>query len=127
MSRPWSALGKRVAITGAGSGIGRALAQTLSRAGAKSLLCLDNNLESCRKTVESLGNTNAVAAQCDAANRTSLQAALRASDTIDLLDYRRQSKSTPSIYWTTAGSKVEPAIGGTLGPVAEIRLPTQSI
>ena len=83
MSRPWSALGKRVAITGAGSGIGRALAQTLSRAGARSLLCLDNNIESCRKTVESLGSANAIAAQCDASNRTSLQAALRAAD-IDL-------------------------------------------
>ena len=77
--------GKRAAITGAGCGIGRSLAMALARAGARSILALDQDLDGARHTAE-LINTAAPsctveAEHCDASDRNSLVSALTAHRT----------------------------------------------
>ena len=81
--RGFSVLHKAVAVTGAGSGIGRALCNSLKRAGARSILCLDLDIASAESTARQLGSA-AKAIECDAGDRASLQAALRAADPIDV-------------------------------------------
>ena len=48
-------LDKRVVVTGAASGIGKALSIAFNKAGAKSLVCVDMNLEGAKETAELVG------------------------------------------------------------------------
>ena len=44
--------GKRVVVTGAASGIGKALSCAFNEAGAKSVVCVDINLEGAQATAD---------------------------------------------------------------------------
>ena len=48
-------LDKRVVVTGAASGIGKALSIAFNEAGAKSLVCVDMNIEGAKETAELVG------------------------------------------------------------------------
>lgn len=84
----WSAARKAVAVTGAASGIGRALCSAFTRAGARSVLCLDRDVAGAQRTAELCKQTaqacSVDAAHCDASNAKSLRSALRAAGPIDL-------------------------------------------
>ena len=68
----WSAARKAVAVTGAASGIGRALCSALARAGARSVLCLDREVAGAQHTADLIKtmalDCNAHAAHCDASS-----------------------------------------------------------
>jgi len=53
---------KRVVVTGAGSGIGKALAEAFQRSGAQSIVCVDINKESAQSTADKI---NGLAIQAD--------------------------------------------------------------
>ena len=82
MGRGWKALNKAVAVSGAGSGIGRALCRKLAAAGARSVLALDVNLEHAQHTIDICEETAPEcvghAQYCDASDHSSLRAALLA-------------------------------------------------
>jgi NAD(P)-dependent dehydrogenase (short-subunit alcohol dehydrogenase family) len=84
----WLGLAGRVAVvTGAGSGIGRAVALGMAAAGA-SVVLLDKNGEHCRQTAELLQSTGAksLPIACDIADPDSVAAAERASQAIGPCD-----------------------------------------
>ena len=45
---------KRVVVTGAASGIGKALCEAFNKAGAKSIVCVDMNMEGATETANDL-------------------------------------------------------------------------
>ena len=47
--------GKRVVVTGAASGIGKALCEAFNDAGTQSVVCVDLNLEGAKETADSIG------------------------------------------------------------------------
>lgn len=63
--------GKVAAITGAGSGIGRAIAHLFSRQGAR-VLILDNNLQSANETAKKIRG-NAETFSCDVSNASQVE------------------------------------------------------
>ena len=82
----WHAAKKAVAVSGAGSGIGRALCGALARAGARSVLCLARDLPSAEATARAVQSPSceATAQFCDAADSTSLRTVLAAAPPLDL-------------------------------------------
>jgi len=72
--------GKVCVVTGAGGGIGRAVAMEMAGAGA-SVVLLDNNLDNCRATEAALAPTGAptLALECDIGNPDSVAIAERAA------------------------------------------------
>lgn len=46
---------KRVVITGAASGIGKALCEAFNKAGAKSIVCVDMNIDGATETANDVG------------------------------------------------------------------------
>ena len=46
---------KRVVVTGAASGIGKALCEAFNNAGAKSVVCVDMNIEGATETANDIG------------------------------------------------------------------------
>ena len=87
MSIPFSVVGARAAVTGAGSGIGRAICAALAKKGALSILALDVDSESAQETARLCQKISPVcaaeAAHCDASNSASLRAVLK-STPVDL-------------------------------------------
>ena len=45
---------KRIVVTGAASGIGKALCEAFNKAGAKSIVCVDMNMEGATETANDL-------------------------------------------------------------------------
>ena len=63
----------RAVVTGAGSGLGRALCQELARRGAR-ILASDIDLDAVAKTVGALGSSGAHPARCDVTNLAEVEA-----------------------------------------------------
>ena len=87
-ARGWRAAGKAAAVTGAGSGIGRALCGALAREGAKKVFAFDINLANAEQTAEKLATLHpdleVQASQVDVSDDGALRAAIRAAGQIDL-------------------------------------------
>ena len=66
--------GKTALVTGAGSGIGKAIAETYAREGARVALA-DVNLEAAKSAARAIGN-NAIALHCDVSKKTDFAAAI---------------------------------------------------
>jgi 3-oxoacyl-[acyl-carrier protein] reductase len=66
--------GKTALVTGAGSGIGKCIAETYAREGARVALA-DVNLDAAKSAARAIGN-NAVAVRCDVTQRADIDAAL---------------------------------------------------
>lgn len=79
--------GKTALVTGAGSGIGKAIAETYAREGARVALA-DVNMEAAKSAARSIGN-NAIALRCDVSKKSDFAAAvaetLSAFGTLDIL------------------------------------------
>jgi 3-oxoacyl-[acyl-carrier protein] reductase len=69
--------GKIALVTGAGSGIGRCIAETYAREGARVALA-DINVEAAQAAARAIGN-NAIAVHCDVAKRSDIAVALAAT------------------------------------------------
>ena len=69
--------GKTVLVTGAGSGIGKCIAETYARQGARVAL-VDVNLDAAKDAARAIGN-NALALGCDVARKSEIAAALDAT------------------------------------------------
>ena len=84
---PFRLDGKNAVVTGAAAGIGRAVAVTLAKAGAR-VVAADLNADGVQATVKLVGG-NAVAATCDVANEASVVAlfetAARTVGAVDIL------------------------------------------
>ena len=84
----WLAASKRVAVTGAGSGIGRALCNALARAGAKSIKAFDVDEETAAQTAESIARlhpgVDIQGCRVDVSDEGALRAAIRAAGPLDL-------------------------------------------
>ena len=76
----FSLQGKTALVTGAGQGIGRAIAQTLANAGAL-VGCLDRNAESLHETVDLIQQAQgmALALVADVSSQAQTQAAVRSA------------------------------------------------
>lgn len=95
--------GQLALVTGSGSGIGRAIAQTLTRAGA-SVAVSDINLDSAKQTVQMITDNGGTAASfyVDIADQKAVQ---------DLRDAVTESMGTPSILVNNAGwEEIKPFI-----------------
>ncbi len=71
--------GTRAVVTGAGSGLGRALARELGRRGAR-VMVADINLASAEATRDTLAGGPHAAVACDVAQRAQVEAVARAAD-----------------------------------------------
>ena len=69
----------RAVVTGAGSGLGRALCQELARRGAR-ILASDIDLDAVAKTVGALGSSGAHPARCDVTNLAEVEALAREAE-----------------------------------------------
>jgi 3-oxoacyl-[acyl-carrier protein] reductase len=67
--------GKTALVTGAGSGIGKCIAETYAREGAWVALA-DVNLEAAKSAALAIGN-NAIAVRCDVTKRSDIDAAIK--------------------------------------------------
>jgi 3-oxoacyl-[acyl-carrier protein] reductase len=67
--------GKTALVTGAGSGIGKCIAETYAREGARVALA-DVNLEAAKSAALAIGN-NAIAVRCDVTKRSDIDAAIK--------------------------------------------------
>src|SRR5271155_3454241 len=79
--------GKTALVTGAGSGIGKAIAETYAREGARIALA-DLNFDAAKAAARAIGN-NAVAVRCDVTKKSDIAAAvaetLSAFGSLDIL------------------------------------------
>ena len=84
----WRAAGKAAAVTGAGSGIGRALCSALARQGAQKIVAFDINLANAEETAGILASAypgiDARASKVDVGDDGALRAAIRAAGPLDL-------------------------------------------
>lgn len=71
--------GKKIAITGAGSGIGRAMAKRFADGGAKAIACIDLNLEGAQETAQMVGK-QAQAWKLDVSDAAQMQSVIDAVD-----------------------------------------------
>jgi NAD(P)-dependent dehydrogenase (short-subunit alcohol dehydrogenase family) len=71
---PYSLAGKAAIVTGAGAGIGRAIAETFARAGAR-VACVDIDGQKAQATAAACGD-GAFAAPCDVTSETDTRAAV---------------------------------------------------
>jgi len=67
--------GKTALVTGAGSGIGKAIAETYTREGAR-ITVADLNLDAAQETARGIGN-NAIAVRCDVTRKAEIAAAVK--------------------------------------------------
>jgi 3-oxoacyl-[acyl-carrier protein] reductase len=67
--------GKTALVTGAGSGIGKCIAETYAREGARVVLA-DVNLDAAKSAALAIGN-NAIAVRCDVTKRSDIDAAIK--------------------------------------------------
>jgi len=88
MANCFSVVGVRAAVTGAGSGIGRAICTALAKKGAHSILALDLDSDSAKETAllcKSISpHCKAEGVHCDASDSASLREVLRAREPVDL-------------------------------------------
>ena len=89
--RGWVAANKAAVVTGAGSGIGRALCGALAKAGVRSILALDVNVDGALQTksqCHELGQPDLRfdVAKCDASQGDALRDLLRERDATDPVD-----------------------------------------
>ncbi|NNE84581.1 MAG: SDR family NAD(P)-dependent oxidoreductase [Alphaproteobacteria bacterium] len=96
--------GKAAIITGGGSGLGAATAQTLADAGAK-VAVLDLRLDAAEKTARAVGG---LAVECDVGDAASAAAAVAQA---------REAQGTASILVNCAGIGPGAAVVGKTGPV----------
>ncbi|MDG1202307.1 MAG: SDR family NAD(P)-dependent oxidoreductase [SAR86 cluster bacterium] len=90
-------LDKRVVVTGAASGIGKALSIAFNEAGAKSLVCVDMNIEGANETAELVGG---IAVQANVAKENEI---------INVIDEANKLSGGIDIFCSNAG------IGGVPG------------
>jgi 3-oxoacyl-[acyl-carrier protein] reductase len=67
--------GKTALVTGAGSGIGKSIAETYAREGAR-VTVADLNLDAAQETARGIGN-NAIAVRCDVTRKAEIAAAVK--------------------------------------------------
>ena len=67
--------GKTALVTGAGSGIGKSIAETYAREGARVTIA-DLNLDAAQETARGIGN-NAIAVRCDVTRKAEIAAAVK--------------------------------------------------
>ncbi len=67
--------GKTALVTGAGSGIGKSIAETYAREGAR-VTVADINLDAAQETARGIGN-NAIAVRCDVTRKAEIAAAVK--------------------------------------------------
>ena len=92
--RPWAAAGTAVAVTGAASGIGRALCQRLAAAGASRIFAIDQNVRGANETCDLIAAASSSSASlksikavhCDVSDERALRAALREAADLQPLD-----------------------------------------
>ena len=84
----WSPAGRHAAVTGGGSGIGRALSTLLAERGARSVAVLDNDQRAAEDTVAAASalapGCDVRAVWCDATKEDSLRAALFSGPPVDV-------------------------------------------
>ena len=101
MSDAFMLTGRVAAVTGAGSGIGRAIATEFVRAGAH-VHCLDRNSEAVRTVVADLG-AMATAHACDVSDDVAVQSVFGAIGTLDILVNNAGVSHIGNIEQTTPG------------------------
>ena len=88
---------KRVVVTGAASGIGKALCEAFNKAGAKSVVCVDMNIEGATETANDI---NGLAVQANVGKE---------ADVINVIDKANEYSGGIDIFCSNAG------IGGVHG------------
>lgn len=74
----FSVLGKVIIVTGAGGGIGKAMAMGLADAGAK-IACVDRDAKAARDVAAEIGDGNALAVECDVTSEEQVASAVAAT------------------------------------------------